>query len=265
MRDPMISEAPSWSGRRTAAIASSPFSDSSSGETILCEAEATARRAGYEAVVGPMAGDTWGPYRLLLWSDGSAPFAGEPKTGPYDLEAYLKAGFTIAETHSSAVAAPGSRGFAEMGPRDVSITAWDGRDPAALLRDAHGVVMTAFSKTAFFRPIPHEHFVAAYAPLLTHADPRFVLAARDKAGRAVGFTLAYPDPMRRGAIVLKTYAALVPGIGRRMADLIHTAAADAGFTEVVHALMRDGIASAAQSRKFSGRTIRRYALMGKIL
>jgi hypothetical protein len=50
-----------------------------------------------------------------------------------------------------------------------------------------------------------------------------------------------------------------------MADIVHSRAAELGFTEVIHALMRDGVISASQSRKFGGRPIRRYALMGKIL
>lgn len=265
MTDLSICEAPTWGGRRTAALAHPPFEAASSGELMLRDAEKEARQRGYEAMVGPMAADTWGSYRLMLWSDGSPAFAGEPRTGPYDLEAYLRARFAIAETHFSAAAATGPRGFATAGSPDVIVAAWDGRDPAALLAEAHGVVMTAFAKTAFFRPIPRDRFVAAYLPGLAHADPRLVFAARDLAGSLVGFTLAYPDPIRKGAIVLKTYAALAPGIGRRMADIVHSRAAELGFTEVIHALMRDGIVSASQSRKFGGRPIRRYALMGKIL
>jgi hypothetical protein len=260
-----ICEAPSWQGRRTAALAHCAFEAASCGALLLRDAERQARLRGYEAMVGPMAADTWGSYRLMMWSDGSPAFGGEPTTGPYDLEAYLRAHFVIAETHFSAAAAPGPRGFATAGAPDVMVAAWDGRDPAALLAEAHGVVMTAFAKTAFFRPIPCDRFVAAYLPGLAHADPRFVFAARDRLGRSVGFALAYPDPIRKGAIVLKTYAALAPGIGRRMADIVHSRAAELGFTEVIHALMRDGITSASQSRKFGGRPIRRYALMGKIL
>jgi hypothetical protein len=265
MTDLSISEAPTWAGRRTAALAHPAFEAVSCGESMLRDAEKEARRRGYEAMVGPMAADTWGSYRLMLWSDGSPAFAGEPSTGPYDLEAYLRARFAIAETHFSAAAATGPRGFTAAGPPDVMVAAWDGRDPGALLAEAHAVVMSAFAKTAFFRPITRDRFVAAYLPGLAQADPRFVFAARDPAGRSVGFTLAYPDPIRKGAIVLKTYAALAPGIGRRMADIVHSRAAELGFTEVIHALMRDGVISASQSRKFGGRPIRRYALMGKIL
>ena len=259
-----ITDAPSWNGRHTAALASPAFADAASGCAALRAAEADAWARGYEAVVGPMAGDTWGTYRLMIWSDGSPPFFGEPATGPYDLESYLRAGFGIAETHFSAVAAPGSRGFGAAGSPDITVKAWNGADAAALLSDAHGVVTAAFARTAFFRPIARERFLATYLPMLAHADPRFILEAREPSGRAVGFTLAFPDPMRKGAIVLKTYAALAPGIGRRMADHVHAAAAEAGCREVIHALMRDGIASASQSRKFGGRPIRRYALMGKI-
>jgi hypothetical protein len=265
MTDISISEAPSWDGRRTAALTHPPLESAFSAESMLRDAEREARQRGYEAIVGPMAADTWGCYRLILWSDGSPTFVGEPSTGPYDLEAYLRAGFVIAETHFSAAAAPGPRGFATAGSPDVTVVTWDGRDPAALLAEAYGVVMTAFAKAPFFRPIPRDQFVAAYMPGLAHADPRFVLAARDATGRSVGFTLAYPDSVRKGSIVLKTYAALAPGIGRRMADIVHRRAAELGFTQVIHALVRDGIASASQSRKFGGRPIRRYALMAKIL
>jgi hypothetical protein len=258
MTELSISEAPSWDGRRTAALAHPPFEAAFSGESMLRGAEKEARQRGYEAMVGPMAADTWGSYRLMLWSDGSPTFVGEPSTGPYDLEAYLRAGCAIAETHFSAAAAPGPRGCATAGSPDVTVVAWDGREPAALLAEAYGVVMMAFAKTPFFRPIPRDRFVAAYLPGLAHADPRFVLAARDPTGRSVGFTLAYPDPIRKGAIVLKTYSALAPGIGRRMADIVHSRAAELGFTEVIHALVRDRIVSASQSHKFGGRPIRRY-------
>jgi hypothetical protein len=260
-----ICEAPSWDGRRTAALAHPPFEAASRGALMLGDAEKEARQRGYQAMVGPMAAGTWGSYRLMMWSDDSPAFVGEPRTGPYDLEAYLRARFAVAETHFSAAAAPGPRGFETAGSPDVIVAAWDGRDPAALLAEAHGVVMRAFAKTAFFRPIPCDRFVAAYLPGLAQADPRFVFAARDPTGRSVGFALAYPDPIRKGAIVLKTYAALAPGIGRRMADIVHSRAAESGFTEVIHALMRDGVTSASQSRKVGGRPIRRYALMGKIL
>ena len=117
----------------------------------------------------------------------------------------------------------------------------------------------------FFTPVPETIFLDRYGPLLAQADPRFILRAVDNNGTLCGLTLAFPDPMRQGAIVLKTYVGTVPGAGRAMADRIHALAGELGFSEVVHALMRAGIVSEAQSRKFGGTVFRRYALMGRLL
>jgi hypothetical protein len=255
---------PSWNGLRTAAIGTSSFADLQTGAEFLQATCATLRQEGFEAVVGPMDGNTWGRYRLPGWSDGSPAFAMEPTAGPDDLAAYQAAGFSIAEEHISATAATGSRGWSTAGP-EMTIESWDGTDASGLLADAHRLVMTTFRDTAFFTPIPQSAFQGAYLPLLQRADPRFILRARDSADQVVGLTLAFPDPMRRGAVVLKTYAGLVPGAGRRMADRIHALAGEAGYNEVIHALMRRGIASEAQSRKFGGQVFRRYFLMGRIL
>ncbi len=257
-------EAPSWKGQRTAAIGTGTFSDLAAGVAFLEKVCSDLEDEGFGAVVGPMDGNTWGKYRLPIWSDGSAGFAMEPVAGSEDYGAYVAAGFLIAEEHVSATAATGSRGWGDL-VKDVVIESWDGEDAPALLMAAHQLVMNGFAKAPFFTPIPPERFVAGYLPLLSLADKRFILRATDSQGRIVGLTLAFPDPMRRGAIVLKTYVASVAGVGRAMADRVHELAGRHGYLEVVHALMREGIVSAAQSRKFGGRIFRRYARMGRLL
>jgi hypothetical protein len=211
-----------------------------------------------------MDGGTWGKYRLPVWTDGSPAFAMEPDAGAGDWAAYLAAGFQVAERHLSATAATGTRGWGGI-VENVLIESWNGEDGGELLRSAHQLVMTGFSRTPFFTPIPQAAFIDAYRPLLARADPRFILRGRDAHGRTVGLTLAFPDPLRRGAVVLKTYVGSVPGVGRAMADRVHELAGQHGYAEVVHALMREGIVSEAQSRKFGGRVFRRYALMGRRL
>ncbi|MDR3374218.1 MAG: hypothetical protein P4L98_10875 [Ancalomicrobiaceae bacterium] len=256
--------APPWKGLRTAAIGTGAFEDAAEGAAFLratCEA---LREEGFQAVLGPMDGSTWGKYRLPIWSDGSPAFAMEPVSGPHDLAAFEAAGFSIAETHVSATATPGSRGYGTA-VNDIDVSCWAGLDGEALLAEAHALVMAGFRSTPLFTPLPLQAFVAAYAPLLSRADPRLILRARDSQGGAVGLTLAFPDPFRAGAVVLKTYVALVAGVGRMMADRVHELASDLGYREVIHALMREGIASAAQSRKFGGVVFRRYALMGRLL
>jgi hypothetical protein len=257
-------DVPSWNGRRTASIGCGMFADPEFGAAFLKEACDSLRGEGFEAVVGPMDGSTWGAYRLPVWSDGSPGFYMEPSAGPRDLAAYEAAGFEVAELHVSSTAAPGSRGYAGLVP-DLSVDSWDGTEPEKLLASAHALVMAGFAKTPFFTPVPEEMFVARYAPLLAHADPRLILRATDETGAVKGLTLAFPDPLRKGAVVLKTYVGAVPGAGRVMADRVHELAGELGFREVIHALMREGIASEAQSRKFGGTVFRRYALMGRVL
>lgn len=256
--------APSWNGLRTAAIGTGQFADQSTGAAFLRETCKDLRREGFEAVIGPMDGTTWRKYRLPIWSDGSPGFVMEPDAGPHDLLAYKEVGFDTVELHVSSTAVPGSRGWSNV-VSDVSIESWDGHDAQTLLTAAHALVMTGFRKTPFFTPIPVDVFIAAYEPLLKRADPNFILQAVDERGQPVGLTLAFPDPLRNGAIILKTYVATVPGVGRAMADRVHELAARRGYAEVIHALMRSGIASEAQSRKFSGKVFRRYALMGRML
>ena len=257
-------DVPSWNGLRTAAIGCGSFDDAESGRAFLEETCDALKQDGIEAVVGPMDGSTWGSYRLPVWSDDSPSFLMEPEAGPHDFKAYQEAGFEIAELHVSASAVPGSRGFGKAVP-GLTVTSWDGRDGEALLASAHALVMAGFQATPFFTPVPEAIFVERYAAMLAQADPRFILKASDETGAVRGLTLAFPDPRRVGAVVLKTYVGSVPGAGRVMADRIHGLAEELGFREVVHALMRSGIASEAQSRKFGGNVFRRYALMGRVL
>ncbi|WP_299483800.1 hypothetical protein [uncultured Roseibium sp.] len=257
-------DVPSWDGMRTAAIGTGSFADAQSGARFLAEACDELRQEGFEAVVGPMDGSTWGTYRLQVWSDGSPGFFMEPAGAAHDLAAYESAGFAVAELHVSSSAQPGSRGYEDAVPA-VTVESWDGKDPQALLSSAYALVMDGFHATPFFTPVPEPLFLEKYSPLLAQADPRFILKATDDNGATRGLTLAFPDPMRIGAIVLKTYVGSLPGAGRAMADRVHALAGEHGFKEVVHALMRSGIASEAQSRKFSGTVFRRYALMGRRL
>lgn len=257
----MFPDAPSWNGLRTAAIGCFSFKDAASGAATLSSIGKALRDESYEAVVGPMDGSTWGAYRLPIWSDGSPDFLMEPNAAKVDFEAYERAGFEVVELHVSASAAPGSRGFAKAVP-SLRIESWNGQRSQDLLSSAHSLVMEGFRNTPFFVPVPEALFIQRYAPLLAKADPRFILRAIDEDGAVRGLTLAFPDPIRLGAVVLKTYVGAIPGAGRVMADRIHELAGELGYREVVHALMRSGIASEAQSRKFDSVAFRHYALMG---
>lgn len=254
---------PSWNGLRTASVGNGAFSDVQTGADFLRDACATLRAEGFQAVVGPMDGNTWGRYRLPQWSDGSPGFSVEPVAGPHDLDAYRLAGFEVVEEHVSATARPGAYGvWKPRSSLDLVVRSWDGEAPERLLRRAHGVTMQAFAHAPFFTEIPPDVFVAAYMPFLERVPPRFVLEAVNGDGGVAGFALTFPDPVRKDALIFKTYAGVVPGAGRAMAEHIHVLAEREGLEEVVWALMRCGIASQAQSLKFEARVFRRYQLMG---
>ncbi|NIQ95070.1 MAG: hypothetical protein GWN87_13315, partial [Desulfuromonadales bacterium] len=56
---------------RTAAIGRFHCGDSAAGEGLLTRVLADLDSAGFQFVVGPMDGDTWHSYRLVVESDGS--------------------------------------------------------------------------------------------------------------------------------------------------------------------------------------------------
>jgi len=99
-------------------------------------------------------------------------------------------------------------------------------------------------------------------------DPRFVLFARDAGGALVGFLFGMPNRLKGAApkaVILKTYASRVRGVGHVLADHFHRAARDAGFIDAIHALMHVDNVSLERSKRYSGEVFRRYALLGRRL
>ena len=263
-------EAPSFEGRRTAAVGGWRCAQAMAGATLLNQIAADLERRGYGAVLGPMDGDTWRNYRLVTETDGSPPFLMEPQSGPEDLTAFRVAGFApIAEYVSSRLdlndlSAFGMEDSAEPG---VRLRLWNGEGAEALIDKIYAVSMRAFARNAFFRPIDRAEFDALYAPIFARLDPRFVVLAEERHD-LVGFLFGYPN-LTEGAkpetAVVKTYASVKRGVGRRMADLFHRRARDMGFRHAIHALMRADNRSRESSDLYGARIFRRYALMGRRL
>jgi len=263
----MITQVAPFKGRKTAAIDGRNFTSLTQGMEMLAQAEALARKEGYQTLVGPMQNGSWGAYRLVLYSDGSPSFNGEPQSAAYDLEAYLKSGFSIAEMHSSAKVTLLDKQKPQPHPRldDFTINHWDGENAKHILTQVHHVTMAAFAKAPFFTPLPCEQFIAVYQPLLEKTDPRLLWHIDNKAGEMMAFLLSFPDPNWPETIIVKTYASLISGGGRALLDLIHWQGYQLGLTQAVHALMREGNLSTAASRRTGAKIFRRYALMEKRL
>ncbi|AOG05538.1 hypothetical protein [Bosea sp. RAC05] len=261
--------APSWEGRRTASVGRFRCDSVATGRDLLASVATDLTAEGYEALIGPMDGDTWHSYRLVTETDGSPPFLMEPVSGPYDAEAFAAAGFTTLSGYVStrttldAAIAPEPVSIA-----GVSVQSWDGSDAAGLIRQLYAMSAAAFRNNAFFKPLDEQGFLDLYEPVMPLVDPRFVLFARNEADALVGFLFGMPDRLEGAAprtVILKTYASAQRGVGHLLADHFHRSAREAGYTQAIHALMHVDNVSLARSARHAGTVFRRYALLGRRL
>jgi hypothetical protein len=254
-------EAPAWDGARTMALGGIRAADPADAAGLLRIAVDRARALGAGALIGPMDGDTWRPYRLPVESDGRPPFLMEPTAPPHLHRAFLDAGFAELARYFSA-----ARPLTPTAP-DPCVRPWEGEDPEALFAQVHALSTRAFAGNAFYRPIALEAFLAMYMPMVPLLKPELVLFARD-GDRLIGFLFGIPDyaqgPAPEAAI-LKSYASLAPGAGRALATTFHANAAAMGYGSAIHALIHEDNRSAARSRREGAGVFRRYALMGRRL
>jgi hypothetical protein len=261
-------DAPGWDGLRTAAIGSLFFEDHAGAAALIEDVLARLRAEGFAAVIGPMDGDTWHSYRTVIESDGSAPFALEPQSGPHDHQALVSAGFEpISHYVSSRARLADTLGPEPVRMPGITVTPWDGTGAEALIARLFAMSGNAFAGNHFFKPIGLEAFLALYRPILPMLDPRHILFAHTAGGDLVGFLFGYPDRLaqQNPAAVLKTYASGLRGVGHLLADQYHRRAIDMGHDTVIHALMHESNVSRERSVRHRAQIFRRYALMGRRL
>ena len=265
----IFKDAPSWEGRRTASVGRFRCDSATAGRDLLARAAADLATEGFEALIGPMDGDTWHSYRLVTESDGSPPFLMEPVSGAFDVEAFTAAGFAPLSSYVStrttldAAIAPEVVSIA-----GVSVKPWDGSDAPGLVRQLYAMSAAAFRNNAFFKPLDEQGFLKLYEPVMPLVDPRFVLFARNEADALVGFLFGMPDRLEGATprtVILKTYASAQRGVGHLLADHFHRTARETGFTHAIHALMHVDNISLERSARHAGTVFRRYALLGRRL
>ena len=262
-------DAPRWGEHKTASFGEFSCESAADGAQLLREVEKRLEAEGFEALIGPMDGDTWHKYRVVTESDGSPPFLMEPVSGAHDLEAMRDAGLRPISNYFS-TRAPLTR-VTERKParlRGITISHWDGRDGERLLGEFFAMSREAFAGNRFYKPIDREEFAALYAPVIPLIDPQYVLLAHNSRGDFTGYLFAIPNHLEGPSprsIIVKTYASRQFGVGHLLGDALHRHALRQGFEQVIHALMHESNASLKQSRKYGATVMRRYALMGKRL
>lgn len=262
-------KAPDWNGLKTLAVGGIDFTSAQAGTALLQDIERMAQDEGFGALLGPLDGDTWHKYRLVIESDGSPPFMLEPVSAVHDLAAFENAGFAPISHYVSAIAdLPDTLGAAPAPVPGITIGAWDGLDGEALIRHLFDISSQSFANNTFFTPITFAAFLDIYRPLLPFIQKEHVLFARADDGAIKGFLFGTPnfaDQSDQRSVILKTYASNLRGVGHLLADTYHRRCMDMGFSRVIHALMHQSNISRGRSEKHQARIFRRYALMGKKL
>ena len=271
-------DVPPYEAERLGVIGHYGATSESDGVAILQAAASELAHHGCTFAVGPMDGNTWRRYRLVVERGSEPPFFLEP-TNPDDWpDHYAAAGFTPLAHYFSAVNTDLSRKDERMGAvaerltdvgvaiRPIDLTQFE-----ADLRRIYGVAEVAFREAFLYTPLPEQAFAMQYQRIRQFLRPELVLLAEHD-GRTVGFGFSTPDVLElaRGGsprtAILKTLA-VVPdrtyaGLGSLLADRSHTAAATLGYERVIHALMHES----NRSRNISAHTgapLRRYALFGR--
>lgn len=264
----LFRDAPSFEGRRTAAIGSFTCETAEAGAQAIREALSVLKAEGFGAVLGPMDGNTWAKHRLVVESDGRPPFLMEPHNPSHYVDAFSQSGLKVVSRYLSAVRPAEALHSNTARPPGLRLRTLDLSRAEAELTRIHALSLKAFASNIFYQPIVLEDFLASYRPILPMIDPELVLLAEDEAGALKGFLFAAPDfaeGPKPKAVILKTYASRAKGGGSMLANAFHERAHARGFTEVIHALMHESNLSATHSGNTGGRIFRRYALWGGLL
>jgi len=257
---------PDWDGMRAATLGNVSFKTPQAGTGLLQQALARVLDAGFDRVLGPMAGDTWHSYRFVSESDGTPAFLMEPANRPHEPVIFAAAGFQPVARYFSARMPLDIYDPAPLpAPAGFTVESWDGTDPDAMLRQVFALSSEAFSSNAFYTPITGSAFVDMYKPVMPMLQPALIFFARRQDGTLAGFLFAIPNYAEgpdTKTVILKTYASLIPGAGRHMVHACHAAARALGYQTMIHALIHDDNRSAARSRQEGGQVFRRYELLG---
>jgi predicted N-acetyltransferase YhbS len=267
-------------GERIGIIGQYAAETQEAGTRVLMDACAQLAARGCTLAVGPMDGNTWRSYRLVIERGSEPPFFLEPDTPEAWVSHFTDAGFETLATYSSALA----RDLTQRDPRldalasrlaarQIVIRPLDLTRADDDLRRIHALSIEAFKDNFLYTPIDEAEFMEQNRRLLPFVRPELVLLAEHQQ-ELIAFLFALPDILqqKRGqaidTIVIKTVA-VRPGLGHAglgslLVAEVQQRAASLGYTRAVHALMHEQNVSRNISKRYA-ETIRRYALFAKRL
>lgn len=270
--------APALPGQVVGLVGHYAAADLEAGAALLRHAAATLATHGCTTVVGPVDGNTWHPYRLVVARGTTPPFFLEPDTPDDWPDHFRAAGFEVLASYSSALVSevpPPSEAMDERARRleaaGYRLRPIDLSRADAELDALYAVSIAAFADNFLYTPISREEFRAQYAAILPVVDPRLVLLAEHD-GMVVGYVFLIADLLevrRTGATttaILKTLAVHPAhggvGLGGLLVERGQRASEGLGLTKVIHALMLESNLSQRISRHY-GAPFRRYAVFAR--
>lgn len=161
------------------------------------------RERGARRVIGPMDGDTWHRYRLVLGPWDQPPFLNEPYNPPYYPALWEANGFEVAARYASTRVEDLPAVAERLAPRaEAALAAGYRLRPLALDRFDDEIALLyrlscrIFAGNYLYTAIQEGEFAALYAGARALIDARLVWFVRAPDGDEVGFLFAYPDHFR---------------------------------------------------------------------
>lgn len=232
---------------------------------------------GARAAIGPIALNTWLPYRFLLEPKDDLRFSWEPSNPPSWPEIWKRSGFEVEMTYAS-------EGFSQLARFAERIRPAHERALAAGFRfvpidterlldreiaKLHRLSMAGFADAHLFEPLPEPLFRQLYVPLAdknARGQLRHSCFIEAPNGESVGFSFNFVQGSR---LILKTVAVLSEYRGRGLSSAAMfpgvELAVREGVQDWVTALVRSGAQSESYGRHHPVQWRHEYVLFSKNL
>lgn len=228
-------------------------------------------------LIANMKGSTWYQYRFSLHNDFPNFFL-EPYHPIYYNQHFINAGFEVIERYFSSIdkimqydnpaILAKEKFFFDMG---VKIRTINLNDFANELQKIFTFSAKAFTQNFLYTPIDENVFMEQYLPLKPFLCEDFVLIAEDNQGKTIGVFFALPDRAdnQNKTLIIKSIARDADekwqGLGHVIGNILYRNGKQNGFTQIIHAFMRENGYSTQISKNYSGEIYKNYALYGKSL
>lgn len=230
-----------------------------------------ALQRGYDYLIGPINGSTWKKYRVTLPSD-NPPFLLDNYNKPYYAELFEKCGFEAIANYTSSICRNLDRDYSRFDKfekifeqKGVKIRKFNPNAFERDIRKIYEVSIKSFVNNFLYTPIEFKEFYKMYEPVKKFLNPEWVLLAENEQDEAIAFIFGFDNLYNRNekSLIIKTLAQIPDykyrGIGSYLTEFMHKKAKEAGYDNIIHALMHENNVSA---NILSGELYHKYKLYG---